>query len=251
VHMTKKVSGHEERSAVRAGPQCDRAAHHRPPITSEMEAAMHSELTRTEELLETLRGPVRCMTQEQIERTWFLHTKTPAASAQRVLRRLLKAGLIFVHRAMLPSAVDLQTPLLDWHPGSPEPETLERIAWKSRKRLSGPARTTTVVTCCGAPSKQHAKARRRAIRRSELAHDALLVTALFLRLKATDPVLAATWRSEDELSEWGGPTAGEMVPDAIVTTSEGDMALECIGRNYRAKMPLIHRELRHGRYQMW
>jgi hypothetical protein len=208
-----------------------------------------SEMTRTEELLQTLRGPVRCMTHQQIARTWFSNTRAPAASTQQALRRLLARGLIRVHRTMLPPAIELNEPLLDWSPGAPEPSDLERIAWKARKRLSGPLRATTVVTCCGAASAKGA--RRRAIRGSELAHDAMLVSALFLRLRTNDPELAATWRSEDELWDCGFSVPDAIVPDAIVTTAEGDMALECVGRSYRARMPQIHQALRHGRYQLW
>jgi hypothetical protein len=150
--------------------------------------------------------------------------------------------------------ITFQAPLLDWRPGAPTP-SFDRTAWQAETRLARPPETTLVVTATASgQALTGGPIGKRALRPIELAHD-LLAAQLFEKFWRELPAVAASWRPEDELVQDSYQTcntlADQLVPDAVVTDSGEEIAIEIVGRYSAKKLRMLHEGRRHGRYQLW
>jgi hypothetical protein len=150
--------------------------------------------------------------------------------------------------------ITLRAPLLDWQPGGPKPN-FDRIAWQAEARLAKAPQVALVVTATArAQALTSGPIGKRTIRPIELAHD-LLAAQLFEKFLYEVPMIATSWRPEDELVQGFYQTCNslerQLIPDAVVTHAGEEIVIEIVGRYAAGKLRNLHEARCHRRYQLW
>lgn len=176
-------------------------------------------------------GKVRVLTDDQLARYWFGHTKEPKRQALRCIRELEREGIVYVSRAML-WPIDVSEPLCRW-PADGEPNC-GQIAWRARNRFekSPPVSTVTIL-----PGSNLGGSRRRSPRSTECQHDTMM-SSVFLHFLESDATIFDRWRLEDEVREIFRDE--DHIPDAVLYGAEGQTLIECVGKYSKAKIEAIH-----------
>ncbi len=76
-------------------------------------------------VLTALVRAVRMFTPDQVARGFFSNDATPLASAERLLSRLARRGLLEFRTVRAAPDLGLTTPLCSWKPGEPTPNDRE------------------------------------------------------------------------------------------------------------------------------
>jgi hypothetical protein len=201
---------------------------------------------RTDDVLECLTSKIRLLTTGQIARTWFAHTEKPTVIAAQYVRRLQVTGLITISRTMAHPEQELTEPILDWQPGSDEPN-FDRLSWKACSRWSEhPVRTTVITATEKARSHTGGPIGGRPIRPLELNHD-IGVSTVFLNIQARDPELARLWVHEDALAREARHNDRENLPDAQLD----GLVIEFAGAYSAKKLRAVHEHFSKRPYQLW
>ena len=197
------------------------------------------------EVLEILTQKVRVLTDNQVSRVSFQHTKQPAVVSRQWLRRQEKAGMLSLHELMTHPEIDVSKPLLDFHPGSPTPD-FDALAWQAQSRWTSVPKQTLVATATKKAKQLTAgPVGGRPIRAREATHD-IHCSAVYLHFRQHQPELAKRWLPEDAVSHLDG----NKVPDAIITGDE-PIIVEFAGAYAAQKMRGIHAEFCNRRYQFY
>lgn len=206
-----------------------------------------SMIGRTAALLPVLASPVRVMSETQIGRTWF--PSASKAELQAVLRWCEENHYVVRHPALVHPELPLSEPLARWSPGDAPPDAAS-VAYALQIRWCKPLVKQTVYTAARRTLRLYGGPRQREGRLNhfQLTHD-LMVSALFLLFRQTEPDRAETWISEDLLPK----RRGAKQPDALVQTNAGPLFIE-FGGSYRAeRLRKLHRHCASTgiAYEIW
>lgn len=204
---------------------------------------------RDQEIVHALALHLRLMSQRQIAGHWWAGELT---NARRRLKRLLEKELlsrVVVQSRPIPL---LETPLVTWRPGNPDP-SFGRIAYCCRQRWrQRPVRPCTVWIATPKAARIFGGVQRDGLQHALQATHDLGVAAVWLRLREVAPDWAEAWRSEDLLAH---TRRGEKLPDAfIVNASEEVVWVIEFGGDYDAKrISEFHEDCRSRglSYQLW
>jgi len=199
-----------------------------------MECDNISLTTRDQVILETLLFKVRCMTIEQVARTWWPQTQHPEQNAKRRLRVLEKSDLVCCFTIVSHPEIELRGPLLRWSPEDPEPD-LGALSYRAQNRWTDEYRPIQAVIATEKASRLFGGSGGRYPRSSEETHDVHLAS-VYLSYMASNPQLAARWHHEDiEIA-----IPGQKVPDAIIGEADTRIAVEFAGKYSREKLLEFH-----------
>jgi len=208
--------------------------------------------TRDRDILYTLTHRVRCLTVEQVGRTWWSGSKAPTKDAGKRLTALAEAGFIEQFSALARPELGLVEPVCEWSPNSPQPD-FGKIAYllKSRWRDAKPRRTPLVVATRPAMLLLGGHGARRP-RASETTHD-LHLAAIYLRLVTANDKRAKRWISEAALYSqgWG---RNARLPDAMILAKRGPHTIvEFAGEYGKRKLIEFHNEFSNRGlcYELW
>lgn len=98
-------------------------------------------------VLTALVRAVRMFTPDQVARGFFSNDATPLASAERLLSRLARRGLLEFRTVRAAPDLGLTTPLCSWKPGEPTPNDRE-VSRRARARWKNPAVPQRVAGAC-------------------------------------------------------------------------------------------------------
>jgi hypothetical protein len=193
---------------------------------------------------------VRLLSLEQLAGAWWEPTPTGLANARRRLRQLRTLGLIEPWRVNARPLLNLEAPVASWSPGKPVPDP-EAVSYQLQTRWNEGPKSTTVWIASKRTLNQFGASGRRLARPIQATHD-LHVSAIYLRMLAWKPELAATWVGEDELPREGGGKH----PDAILRDDRGETMLvfEFGGAYPAERVAAVHEHyLNEGEtpYQIW
>jgi hypothetical protein len=207
---------------------------------------------RDRDILFTLTHRVRCLSVEQVGRTWWSTAKTPTKDAARRLTVLAKEGLIERFATLARPELELAEPVCNWSPDSPRPD-FGKIAYllKTRWRDAQPRRTSLVIATRQAVLLLGGQGDRRP-RASETTHD-LHLAAIYLRLVAAEDKRAKRWVSEAALYSqgWG---RNARLPDAMILAKRGPhTVVEFAGEYSKRKLIEFHDEFSNRGlcYELW
>lgn len=208
----------------------------------------------TDVLVDLLTTKVRLLSLPQVTELCFVHAKEPRVIARKHLRRMEQKGLVHLLSVMTLKDMQLERPLLDWHPGEGLPD-FGHISWLAEKRLSTQLSSTLVVHATKAvQAKTLGAIGSRPPRSQEITHD-LMVSSVLITLMNESPVLAASWRPEDALLKdlvWEqGDFSEATIPDALVHDGTAEIAIDIVGRYSPKKLAAIHDAHSQSRYQLW
>lgn len=203
--------------------------------------------TRDQAILETLLHKVRCLSIEQVARTWWPGTRHPEQNARRRLQRLEQAQLVHRFTIVCHSEIELSNPLLRWNPNDPEPD-LGALSYRVQNRWRDEYRPIPAVIATEKASRLFGGSGGRYPRSSEETHDVHLAS-VYLFYMLTNPELANTWLHED--IEETNP--GEKVPDAIIYNDDSRTAVEFAGKYSKEKLLEFHEYCRTESlpYEVW
>ncbi len=203
---------------------------------------------RDTEIVETLALMVRLMGQRQIADHWWAGE---LPNARRRLRRLADQDLITRIDVQARPTPTIQSPLLSWQPGQPDPD-FGSIAYRSQARFRRqPVRRSTAWIATERGAQLFGGARRGTLKHPTQATHDLGVAAVWLRLAATAPQWAAAWRGEDLLAH---TREGEKLPDAFFVNASDEIICAVEFVIYSAERIQAFHEDCVGRnlpYQLW
>lgn len=206
---------------------------------------------RDHELLQALTQKVRLLSLRQIAEHWF---GGDVANARRRLRQLVAAGLLHRINIAVRPTPPLPGPVVVWQFGKPTPD-FGRAAWQIETRWHHrPVRLcATFIATAKTSNAFGGKSRGELKHPLQATHD-LGVAAVWLRLQAEQPEVAAAWRSEDLLAHTRR-AHGDKVPDAFIVDSSGEVvAVIEFGGGYDAdRIRDFHADCSRRRlpYQLW
>ena len=202
---------------------------------------------RDKAILNTLLHKVRCLTINQIGRTWWPDTKYSDHNAARRIRKLEQSGLVHTATIVCHAELEMFGPLLRWSPGEPEPD-LGAISYRAQSRWTGEYRPTLAVIASKKASRLFGGSGGRYPRSSEETHDVHLAS-VYLHYLANHPNLALSWRHEDT----NETIRGQKVPDALVTIVGRKVAVEFAGKYGKAKLRELHDHCEKAGmpYELW
>lgn len=204
---------------------------------------------RSDELLYELTHHVRCMSVDQIARTFF-SVANGRRIALQLVRSLQRAGLVEARTVMVHPPLRLCEPVHKHLHRSESPD-FHALSHRVQSRWSLlPERTMVVsATFRAAEITGGPLPTRRSSRDTELAHD-LTLAEIFLHhyWGRTE----ASWIPEDTLVAEGWPRTGVNIPDAIVRAPQSEIVLELAGRSYSARrLAEIHVAHQDRYYELW
>jgi hypothetical protein len=207
---------------------------------------------RDEDLLRGLTGRFRLITPVLVSRLW----ETSAASAGRRLMRLCSARLLLRTRVLVHPILDLQSPVVTWSPGQPQPD-FGAVSYALKARWTSSACPSTVYFAALRTVHLFGGAGGTLDYPLQATHD-LHVAAIYIRLRQDDPELAARWQGEELLREGRKKGRGKVCDAALVSVlPSGKVKLTRaveFGGSYRAdRVRAFHRVMENRRlpYELW
>jgi len=202
---------------------------------------------RDQAILETLLHKVRCLTVEQVARTWWSGTRHPKQNARRRLQKLEEAQLVQRFTIVSHPEIELDSPLLRWTPDDPDPE-LGALSYQVQNRWRDEYRPVQAVIATDKASRLFGGCGGRHPRSSEETHDVHLAS-VYLFYLISHPELAATWLHED-IEE---TKPGQKIPDAIMGSDDSRTAVEFAGKYSKEKLLEFHEYCRIQSlpYEVW
>jgi hypothetical protein len=191
------------------------------------------------DFLSDLTTKVRVFSALQIARTW------PKVVPR--LRRLEEAGLLFSFVAVVHPELPLCSPVVRWANGD-QPPDFAKASYALRSRWRLPAVPTRCFIASRAAGRMFGGSGGRYPRESEETHD-IHLSAVYLRLRATESAIAATWVSEAQIKNERRQRKGKL-PDAIV---EKTRVVEFGGAYKKQKLLGFHKfcEAKGFEYEVW
>lgn len=204
---------------------------------------------RDQEILQALALKVRLFSQRQVARHWW---GGDLANARRRLKRMAQVGLVTRLTVPVRSLPVLESPLIHWQPGQPEPDfgsVAHRCQARWRLRAVHPC-TVWIATERGA--QFYGAVRRGELKQPTQATHDLGVAAVWMRLNEIAPQWADAWRGEDLFAQ---TRHGQKLPDAfIVDPQEQTQCVIEFGGGYdMARVAEFHADCaqRNLPYQLW
>jgi hypothetical protein len=209
-------------------------------------------VARDDDILRTLALRLRLLSLDQVASTWWEPGERGLVNARRRLALLVDAGMLRRLRVQVRPLPPLDRPALAWRPDDPEPD-FGAVAWCLQSRWKEPARATTVYIATRRGANQYGGRQRGELRREFQATHDLGVSAIYLRLRATNECEAKDWIGEDVLAPH---RRGEKLPDAVLAhgpEARPRMVLEFGGSYDADRVRLFHRSCVDERqpYQLW
>lgn len=209
-------------------------------------------VARDDDILRTLALRLRLLSLVQIAAVWWGPTERGLVGARRRLAALVAAGLLRRLRLQLRPLPALDGPTLAWRPGDPEPDC-DAASWRLQSRWKESARTTTVYIATKHGSNQFGGRQRGALRRAFQATHDLGVSAVYLRLRASNEEDVGDWIGEDLLAPH---RRGEILPDAVLADgpeARPRLVVEFGGAYAAERVRRFHAYCRDERlpYQLW
>ena len=190
------------------------------------------------------------MSDNQVGRTLFASTASPAANARRMLAKLANAGLVHLFRAPAHPEISLREPVISWAPGGLMPD-LGHVAYVLNRRWTRPPVLTTCV-CATRKGRNLFNGRGGKPPEVKLTHD-LHLAAVYLALLRSDPVAAKYWISEEQV-RLERERLDERIPDAIVRKPGAPPRVIEFGGTYKKpKLEAFHRHCSFHSlaYEIW
>jgi hypothetical protein len=206
-------------------------------------------MTDYRDIIHALTHHCRIMSAEQIAAHWFAHTVSPVKIALQFLRRQKHQGILRLEHAMIHPPLELELPIIDWHPGISSVPNFHAVAWQVQSRWNRTLVRGVIVSATHeARYLSGGVIGGRPIRKTEISHD-ITLAQLWLRLRRTDPEVARQWMPEDALLD---QRPSGKIPDALIGNHNSQVAIELGGKAYSAKrLSAIHDAHRHRRYQLY
>lgn len=206
--------------------------------------------SKAEELLDALSLKVRLLTVPQIARTWWPAAES-LSSARDVLARLEREGLVRRFHVLSRPELSLETPVAVWTPGADVPN-LGAVAYRLERRWALPARLIPAVAVTPKGANRFGGFARPLPRPSEQTHDVHL-SAVYLKLRETEPHIAPSWISEAAIKKSRPDAPGEKLPDAMIWRNEFPTVIEFGGAYSKRKLSSFHAfcERRAYPYELW
>jgi hypothetical protein len=201
-------------------------------------------------ILYVLANHVRELSAEQIARTWWPDAKAPATAARQELRRLYNSGMILLSRAPAHPELDFISPQSQWTPGAPTPN-FAALSYLLKKRWNQHPVMTTSAAATKKAANMFGGHGGRLSRDVERTHDIHLARAYLLYRKHR-PELLPFWHFEDQVRREREATS-EMIPDAVINSSELKRAVEFGGSYSKEKLEAFHYHCaeRNLSYEIW
>ena len=200
------------------------------------------------DLLNTLLRSVRFLSLDQVGRTWWSNSQSPANNARRRINRLqdlgyLKLFTIVAHREVLP-----KMPYFRWTPDSEEPD-FGALAYRLGQRWTEPYQATRSVLATAEAARRFGGRGDKFPKTAEETHD-LHLASLYLLFRKRLLNGADTWVHEDQLKK---PPPGEKVPDAFLVSGPDRTAIEIAGKYPKEKLIAFHRHCQSHNlpYELW
>lgn len=188
-------------------------------------------------ILDTLALRVRVLSVGQVATTWFGAAQECGRAAERRLRTLEERGLIFTIVLAARPPLQLETPLVTWHSGQPDP-AFSPVATALARRWRQPAQSTCCIVATRAAGTWLGGHGGRRPRRSEVSHD-LTLAGIYLQWRCANPYAIDRWYAESRLSRLGFGKCTRL-PDALVRRDGGDCVIEVGGVYSAAKLADFH-----------
>lgn len=204
------------------------------------------------QIVRTLSLKVRIFSLPQLASAWWRPTKAGQDNARRRLRVVCEAGLLQCTQVMARPLPAIETPVVTWTPGEPEPD-FGSASWLLQSRWTEPPRQTTVYLATKKGGNRFGAPRRGELKLSLQATHDLGVSEVYLQLLRADPEAASQWVGEDAFAS---SRRGQKLPDAMLVAGSGEeprMVIEFGGAYARHRLESLHRDCqaRNLPYQLW
>lgn len=209
-------------------------------------------VSRDDEILRTLALKVRLLSLDQVAAGWWEPTEAGRMNARRRLAQLASEGLMTRLRVQARPLPPLLAPVLTWQPGHSTPD-LGAVAWCLQSRWKDGPRETPVYIATRRGANQYGGRGRGELRRVFQATHDLGVSAMYLKLHASNRKDADDWIGEDILSPH---RRGQKLPDAILAESPESrprLVLEFGGAYDTARVSSFHESCVEDAvpYELW